>query len=103
VRLALFFAARGNRIKEFIMPRKDWRRIALLTLGAVGIALLYLGNAAVTTLAIVQIGLAHSFLRSLPDRPLEAPKKQKPERAQSDTPLPSMHQLVTDAKRRRRG
>jgi hypothetical protein len=45
------------------MSRYNWKRIALLALGAVGIALLYIGNAVVTTLAIVLIGLVQSFLR----------------------------------------
>jgi hypothetical protein len=84
------------------MPRKDWKRIALLSLGAVGIALLYVGNAAVTTLAIVQIGLVHSFLRSLPEIAVEVAKEPKPDRPKRDSSLPTMHQLVTDAKRRRR-
>jgi hypothetical protein len=90
------------------MYRKDWQRIALLALGAVGIGLLYVGNAAVTTLAIVLIGLVLSFLRSLPETYVEEPKQPKPGRRKvdtslgEDTTLPSMHQLVTDAKRRRR-
>jgi hypothetical protein len=84
------------------VDRKDWKRIALLSLGAVGVGLLYVGNAAVTTLAIVQVGLVLSFLRSLPEVPAEAPRRLKPERTEKDPALPSMHQLVTDAKRRRR-
>ena len=84
------------------MVRKDWTRIALLVLGVVGISLLYVGNAVVTTLAIAQIGLVHSFLRRLPERPVEAPEEPKPARTKRDSSLPTMHQLVTDAKRRRR-
>jgi hypothetical protein len=90
------------------MYRTDWKRIALLALGAVGIGLLYVGNAAVTTLAIVLIGLVLSFLRSLPETYAEVPREPRPGRRKVDTSLgedatlPSMHQLVTDAKRRRR-
>jgi hypothetical protein len=86
-----------------MMVRKDWKRIALLVLGVVGIALLYVGNAVVTTLAIAQIGLVHSFLRSLPEVRVEAPEEPKSARStKRDSSLPTMHQLVTDAKRRRR-
>jgi hypothetical protein len=85
-----------------MMVRKDWTRIALLVLGVVGISLLYVGNAVVTTLAIAQIGLVHSFLRSLPEVRVEEPREPKPDRPQRASSLPSMHQLVTDAKRRRR-
>ena len=84
------------------MVRKDWARIALLVLGVMGISLLYVGNAVVTTLAIAQIGLVHSFLRSLPEVRVEEPREPKPDRPQRASSLPSMHQLVTDAKRRRR-
>jgi hypothetical protein len=84
------------------MSRYNWKRIALLVLGAVGIALLYVGNPVVTTLAIVQIGLVQSFLRSLPDEPVAATKEPKPDRPERDSPHPSMHQRITDAKRRRR-
>ena len=84
------------------MVRKDWPRITLLVLGVAGIALLYVGNAVVTTLAIAQIGLVHSFLRSLPEVRVEEPREPKPDRPQRASYLPSMHQLVTDAKRRRR-
>ena len=84
------------------MSRKDWRRITLWALGAVGIALLYVGNAAVTTLAILLIGLVQSFLRGLPEVHVEAPEEPKPARTKRDSSLPTMHQLVTDAKRRRR-
>ena len=84
------------------MVRKDWTRIALLVLGVMGISLLYVGNAVVTTLAIAQIGLVHSFLHSLPKVRVEEPREPKPDRPQRASYLPSMHQLVTDAKRRRR-
>jgi hypothetical protein len=84
------------------MSRYNWKRIALLALGAVGIALLYVGNAAVTTLAIVLIGLVQSFLRSLPEEYGEVPEKPKTDGPKRDSPLPSMHQRITDAKRRRR-
>ena len=83
------------------MPRKDWRRIALLALGVVGIALLYVGNAAVTTLASVLIGLVQSFLRMLPEEHREPPEEPKPDRPKRDSSHPSMHQRITDAKRRR--
>ena len=84
------------------MVRKDWTRITLLVLGVAGIALLYVGNAVVTTLAITQIGLVHSLLRRLPEKPVEEPREPKPDRPKRDSSLPSMHQLVTDAKRRHR-
>jgi hypothetical protein len=82
------------------MLRKDWKSIALLALGVVGISLLYVGNPAVTTLAIVLIGLVLSFLRSLPEAPVESHKEPAP--TKRDSSLPTMHQLVTDAKGRRR-
>jgi hypothetical protein len=83
--------------------RKDWKRIALLALVVAGIALLYLGNATVTTLAIVLLGLVLSLLRGLPEVPVEAPQEPKPARStKRDSSLPTMHQLVTDAKRRHR-
>jgi hypothetical protein len=84
------------------MSRYNWKRIALLTLGAVGITLLYVGNAAVTTLAIVQIGLVQSLLHMLPEEPREASEGPKPDRPRRDSPHPSLHQRITDAKRRRR-
>ena len=90
------------------MLRRDWKRIALLALGAAGIGLLYVGNAVVTTLAIVLVGLVLSFLSSLPETHVEEPREPKPGRRNVDTSLeedtlvPSMRQLVTDAKRRRR-
>jgi hypothetical protein len=85
------------------MSRKDWRRIVLSALGAAGIALLYVGNAAVTTLAILLLGLVLSLLRSLPEVPAGVPEEPRPARSTArDSSLPTMHQLVTDAKRRRR-
>jgi hypothetical protein len=63
---------------------------------------LYVGNAAVTTLAIVLIGLVQSFLRSLPEEHGEAPEEPKPDGPKRDSPHPSLHQRITDAKRRRR-
>jgi hypothetical protein len=84
------------------MSRYNRKRIALLALGAVGIALLYVGNAIVTTLAIVLIGLAQSLLRMLPEEHRKAPEEPKPDRPGRDSPHPSLHQRITDAKRRRR-
>ena len=83
------------------MSRYNWKRIVLLALGAVGIALLYVGNAAVTTLAIVLIGLVQSFLRMLPEEHREPPEEPKSDRPKRDSSHPSMHQRITDAKRRR--
>jgi hypothetical protein len=48
------------------MSRNNWRRIALRVLVVLGVGLLYVGDALVTTIAIVLIGISQAFLLRLP-------------------------------------